>query len=687
MISHWSGHLLVAVATLALLVGSGVPLPGAPNATFTAPLHAAAPTQLGIPPPPPPPPPAPAIVQTEGLAWIDLTHSGPGHAPPASAGSSLAYDAADAEWVEFGGCGVPRCPLNDTWVFRDGGWQNVTRGGPSPPARAGASMDYDANAQGILLFGGLGTSGALNDTWLFRDGLWTNETYLGNAPSSREEADLVFDPEPETNGSLLFGGCQAQLYPFPCFNDTWVWNPGAGWVELSAGAAPPARGGGMMAYDAADGYVVLFGGWYGCGLSICNDNDTWEYYSGQWWPVDPAGPVPSARDSGAMTFDAALGGVLLFGGLNESTLTDTNDSWEFSQGGWSELSTSQSPPGRDSVGLSVDSSDVPPLLFGGNEYPAGTPLNDTWVFEPALGAGISGAPAHAVEAGSTILLEVAVVGGSAPYAVTIDFGDGHDSAAAGPGPMFEFPATYDSVQNCTVRVNVTDSVGVNISATAPVTVMRGPSVQISTATVSGDVGVPAHFTGTPGNGSPLLLNYSWSFGDGTPPETGPIVSHIFSLAGPYAVELGANDAAGTPASTELLFVVAPNPTVTISATPTGPVVGVPLSFIANVSGGTAPFQYTWSFGDGASAGSPGPSHVYATSGTFQVQLWVNDSAGGSAHSVSTLSVAGSSSSGPGPSPGSGSTPIPSDYWIALGAVVGLTLVAAAVLLWKRPPRP
>jgi PKD repeat protein len=56
---------------------------------------------------------------------------------------------------------------------------------------------------------------------------------------------------------------------------------------------------------------------------------------------------------------------------------------------------------------------------------------------------------------------------------------------------------------------------------------------------------------------------------------------------------------------------------------------VPLSvhFSSTVSGGTAPYGYSWAFGDGASSASSDPSHTFNASGTFHVVLTVTDSLG------------------------------------------------------------
>jgi hypothetical protein len=45
---------------------------------------------------------------------------------------------------------------------------------------------------------------------------------------------------------------------------------------------------------------------------------------------------------------------------------------------------------------------------------------------------------------------------------------------------------------------------------------------------------------------------------------------------------------------------------------------------ANVSGGTPPYRYAWSFGDGTNSSAAGSTHVYASRGIFQLLLSVTD---------------------------------------------------------------
>lgn len=74
--------------------------------------------------------------------------------------------------------------------------------------------------------------------------------------------------------------------------------------------------------------------------------------------------------------------------------------------------------------------------------------------------------------------------------------------------------------------------------------------------------------------------------------------------------------------------VNPDPTVAVELSPAS--AGVPpffVNFTAVPDGGTAPFQYSWIFGDGGSGVGVTVPHEYTTLGTFEVTVWGNDSLG------------------------------------------------------------
>src|SRR5438094_7840303 len=74
------------------------------------------------------------------------------------------------------------------------------------------------------------------------------------------------------------------------------------------------------------------------------------------------------------------------------------------------------------------------------------------------------------------------------------------------------------------------------------------------------------------------------------------------------------------------FGASPPPTLLASFTysPSFPQTGQTVSFTGLVSGGSPPYSYSWSFGDGSTGMGSSPRHTYSSSGTLTVALTVKD---------------------------------------------------------------
>ncbi|MCI4318921.1 MAG: hypothetical protein L3K23_02160 [Thermoplasmata archaeon] len=186
------------------------------------------------------------------------------------------------------------------------------------------------------------------------------------------------------DGYVLLYGETPFCCGFPYATQTWVYNSGE-WSRLNLTVAPGARSGASMAYDARDGYVVLFGG---CDhtLSPCELNETWKFHAGGWTNITKAiAPLP--RTWGSMTYDAKDDYVLLFGGSGP-----VGGTWAFRAGAWRELNTATTPSNRTGAAMSYDATDRYVLLFGG--FPPGGSglLNDTWKFAGGNWTNITSSP-------------------------------------------------------------------------------------------------------------------------------------------------------------------------------------------------------------------------------------------------------------------------------------------------------
>ncbi|MGO9151540.1 MAG: kelch repeat-containing protein [Acidimicrobiales bacterium] len=199
---------------------------------------------------------------------------------------------------------------------------------------------------------------------------WTDATStVGTPPPARAESAMAYDAA--DGYTVLFGG---ESPSGAALGDTWVFNNGK-WSQISPSKSPSPRWGEAMTYDAADGYTVLFGG-YGCG-GLCGD--TWMFKAGQWTELRPS-QAPSARAQPAMTYDSGEGYVLLFGGGNGGA-TVYGDTWVFKSGQWSEQASSTSPPARIGASLTDDERDGYVVMFGGSaDAQCVCQITDTWTY-------------------------------------------------------------------------------------------------------------------------------------------------------------------------------------------------------------------------------------------------------------------------------------------------------------------
>ena len=123
-----------------------------------------------------------------------------------------------------------------------------------------------------------------------------------------------------TGTVVLFGGFGVHGQRF---TGTWTWD-GSSWSKQHPAARPPARSDAAMAYDPATGTVVLFGGFNGSTFPSIILGDTWTW-DGATWTKQVLAVHPSARADTAMAYDAATGTVVLFGG--QSAHTSPGDTW------------------------------------------------------------------------------------------------------------------------------------------------------------------------------------------------------------------------------------------------------------------------------------------------------------------------------------------------------------------------
>lgn len=198
-----------------------------------------------------------------------------------------------------------------------------------------------------------------------------------------------------------------------------------------------------------------------------------------------------------------------------------------------------------------------------------------------------------------------------------NFSNGTPSTAQNP------QAVYTAAGNYTTTLVTTDVYGCKDTSVQNNYIrINGPTARFTIPNDQGCKGFTAQF----GNQSqsdginPITL-YQWYFGDGTsqtlanasPPQ------HIYATAGAYVPKLVVTDALGCKDSTTYpSIVVVSSPKAAFNSFDTLTCLGSPVQF--NNTSAAAGATYTWYFGDGTTAATVNPTHVYTDTGSYNIKL-------------------------------------------------------------------
>lgn len=143
------------------------------------------------------------------------------------------------------------------------------------------------------------------------------------------------------------------------------------------------------------------------------------------------------------------------------------------------------------------------------------------------------------------------------------------------------------------------------------------------------VNTPVTFTATTFGGT-APYSITWNFGDGTS-GTGVSIVHTFTGTQSYTVTENATDASSPlqfakQSQSVTVYLTPPLSIASFQVSSYSPFVNQAVSFTASATGGTAPYNYAITFGDGSSGTGSSTSHSYSSAQSYTVTLTVTDSA-------------------------------------------------------------
>lgn len=685
----------------------------------------------------------------KGGAWTDVLSNTQCKAqtsicPSTREGAAVSFDPALNLVALFGGWTTHG--VDDSWVFSGGIWTKESIYGASD--RGYASMAYDGTSGNLILVGGYSPYGLLPDVWAL--GLSINVAQPTTSPSTPDVGQTVTFSDSISGGGFttytvdwigLPTGCSppnGSAFTFSCT----VTAPGLYYITT---VAIPSDGlAGVTSPDFLDLYVnpdpavtivsnatsatlgqnisleaVAMGGtgtytqfnWFGlpagcsaplganvtCNLANDSDLGSWQIavsamdsagfnVTSQSFDLVVSLPVWSVGVTlGGSPID--LGAYANFGSFITGVSGTFNYTWNNLPSGCSGARpTLLCPPNAE--GTYLVTLTVTSTLYGSQ---TSAPVN--LVVNPALGITELDVSSATVSQGSPLTLSAVANGGTAPY--DYSWGSLPDGCLALDQAVLTCVPT--TVGSFAPTVTVSDATGSRSpAATGSVTVVAPSvgSVVVSASTTSLDLGgsttLTATLVGTAG--TPTV---TWT---GLPAGcTGSGLTFSCSPTEPgsyFVVADAAFTSGGTLVSNVVeLQVAAKLGTVTVQLSSTTATVGQMVTLSAAISGGMAPYTYTWS---GLPAGCPAgntPQVVCepTAEGTAMISLTVTDASGASGTGAATLAVIPAPAAAPA---GFATNASGLDWTVLLLVLVAVVIGLLSLLMSFRrqsgerpPPRP
>jgi gliding motility-associated-like protein len=199
-----------------------------------------------------------------------------------------------------------------------------------------------------------------------------------------------------------------------------------------------------------------------------------------------------------------------------------------------------------------------------------------------------------------------------------NFGDGNTSTNTNPTNTYNAVGVYGitliatNTNGCSDTLRFADSVRI-----------KKPVITIGNLPAQGCAPLTANLTALV-NGITPILSYEWQLGDGTA-STAQNPTHIYA-AGTYDVQLVVKSAIGCSDTVKVISGVkaSTKPIPNFTASPLTTCAIFPVNFTDLSTGVNSNSIYSWVFGDGTIGAGANPSHQYEDTGTFSINLIVEN---------------------------------------------------------------
>ena len=196
-----------------------------------------------------------------------------------------------------------------------------------------------------------------------------------------------------------------------------------------------------------------------------------------------------------------------------------------------------------------------------------------------------------------------------------DFGNGLTSTEQNPVVLFNTPGNYN------VILEISDSLTTDLHTEfSYIKVKENPQADFSADVLLGCAPLSVKFEDMSSSSAPIT-SWFWNFGDGGN-DLLQFPEYIYEQGGDFSVSLLVSDANGCD---DLMIIsgfvkTEEKPLLDFEATPEFSCNGAQVVDFTNTTASANPLTCIWDFGDGQTSSSLNPSHLYSTSGSYDIRL-------------------------------------------------------------------